>query len=385
MMNNSWAIYRYELKKIFRTRLTVVVLIAMFVLTLALNAAEFIAGSKLVTDADSVLTGRMLDDTMFDEMRGAIDAEMATGENGETIVTNASVRDGTYSSLWKYMKIISGNDSRAYQMTRSTLEKTFRDVIDEALTNQCLTDSERAYWEVRRAKETIPPVYGREGGWGNSLINLYMENFLIVITIGATLSGVFASEYTLRTDAMVFSFRNGKRRLSAIKFLAGITVGFAEAVFLIGEGTLIQFLIYGAVDADTSVQLYYGPLLMDMPAKKALIMAIGLLLLISVFYSAFTMCLSQLFRNTTIPMAAMALLMLLSMLTPPDRFRILAQIASYMPATFPGGWTFTDYRLISLLGAQFNILQIMPVLYGLLILLLGGLTRVSYGRYQVTK
>ena len=384
-MNNFAVLYRYELKKIFCTRLTVIALIGMFVLTLGLNAAEFIAGSKLVTDADAVLVGRELDDAMFEEMRAAIDAETAVGENGETIVTSAVVQDEAYSRLWKFIKLVSRNDSRAYQMDRRTLEKTFHDTIDKALEDQRLTDSERAYWETRRESETIPPVYGREGGWGNSLVNLYVENFLIVISIGATLAGVFSTEYTLHTDALIFSSTNGKRRLSRAKFLAGITVGFAEAVFLIGVGTLIQFAIYGNVDADTSLQFYYGPLLMDMPAKSALLLSIGLLLLISIFYSAFVLWLSQLFRNPTVPMAAMALLMILSMLNPPDRFRVLAPIAGYMPATFPGNWTFTDYRLVTLFGARLTILQTLPILYLLLIALLAALTKHSYRRYQVTK
>ena len=382
-MRNFGTLYRFELKKILCTRLTVIVLIGMFVLTLGLNAAEYIAGSKLVTDADAVLVGRELDDAMFDEMRGAIDAQTAVGETGETVITSASVRDKTYSRLWTFLKLVSRNDSRAYQMTRSTLEKTFNETIDDNLEKQYLTDSERSYWVTRWAQQTIPPVYGREGGWGNSLVNLYMENFLIVITIGATLAGVFSSEYTLRTDALVFSSGNGKRRLAVVKLLAGCTVGFAEAVFLIGVGTFIQFLIYGNVDADTSIQFYYGPLLLDMPAKRALILSIGILLLISIFYSAFVMCLSQLFRNPTVPMAAMALVMLLSMLNPPDRFRIPAQIAAYMPATFPGNWTFTDYRLLTLFGAQFNILQVLPVLYVLLTVLLLGILRFSYKRVQI--
>ena len=384
-MNNFGTLYRFELKKILTARFTVLVLLGMLLLTLVLNAAEFIAGSKLVTDADSVLVGRELDDALLNEMRAAIDAELATGKNGETVVIDAAVWDETYAHLWDYLRLYISNCDRAYSMTRDDLEKIFRDVIESALTKQCLTDSERAYWDARWAQQTIPPVYGREGGWGNSLVNLYMENFLIVITVGATLSGVFASEYTLRTDALLFSSRNGKRRLSLAKLLAGITVGLAEAVFLIGEGTLVQFLIYGSADADTSIQFCYGPLLMDMPAKMALLLCIGILLLISVFYSVFVMCLSQLFRNPTIPMAAMALLMLLSMLNPPDRFRVLAQLASYMPATFPGSWTFTDYRLLTLFGAPLNLLQLLPLIYAVLTVLLIALTRSSYRRYQVTK
>lgn len=382
-MNNFGTLYRYEIKKIFCTRLTLIMLSVMFVLTLGLNAAEYIVGKRLVTDADNVLVGAELDDAMFDGMRAAIDADIATGENGEMIVTSARVQDETYARLWSFVRLISRSDSEAYRMTRETLEKTFNDTIDDALTKQCLTDGERAYWENRRASLTIPPLYGREGGWGNSLINLYMENLLMLITLGTTHSGVFAGEYAQRTDALVFSSRGGKRRLAIIKLLAGITVGFAESVFLIAEGTLIQFLIYGSVDADASVQFYFGPTLMDMSAKRALLLCIALMLLFSVFYSTLTMCVSQLFRSTTVPMAVMALVLLLSMFTPPDRFRILAQFADYMPAAFPGEWTFTTYRLVTLFGHSLNILEVLPVLYVLLIAALAVMLYRSYCRTQI--
>ena len=382
-MNNFGTIYRYELKKILCRRLTVLALAVMFLLTLALNAAEYMVGRKLANDADSVLVGRVIDDALLDEMRAALSVTTATGENGETVIISAELTDYTYNHLWSYLKQIGGNETKAYNMTEEKLTKTFRGVIDEAFKNERLTENEIAYWNAHCEQAAIPPRYGREGGWGNSLINLYMENLLIVITIGTTLSGVFAGEYAQRTDALVFSSRGGKRRLAAVKLLAGITVGFAEAVFLIAEGTLIQFLIYGSVDADTSVQFYYGPTVMDMSAKKALLICIALLLLFSIFYSALVMYVSQLFRNATVPMAVMALVLLLSMINPPDRFRVLAQIASYMPAAFPGSWTFTDYRLVTLLKHSFNILEVLPVLYTLLIAFLAIILYRSYCRTQI--
>lgn len=382
-MNNFGTIYRYELKKILCRRMTVLTLAVMFLLTLGLNAAEYIVGRRLVTDADNVLVGRVIDDALLGEMRSALAVTTATGENGETVIMSAELTDDTYRHLWSYLKLIGGNESKAYNMTEEKLAKIFNGVIDDALKNERLTEDETAYWKARRASLTIPPRYGREGGWGDSLVNLYMTNFLVLITIAATLSGVFADEYSLRTDALVFSASNGKKQLSFIKFLAGLTAGLLEAVFLLVEGMVIQFLVYGGVDAETSIQFYFGPSAMDMCAKPALLLCVGIFLLIALFYSVLTMLLSQVFRSATVPVAAMALLLFLSMLNVPHRFRVISQLWAYAPATFPGSWTFTDYRLVTLLGRSFNMLEVMPILYMLLIVCLAAILYRSYCRTQI--
>ena len=382
-MNNFGTLYRYEIKKIFCRKLTAIILAVMFLLTLALNAAEYMVGRKLANDADSVLVGRVIDDALLDEMRSALSVTTATGENGETVIISAELADYTYGHLWSYLKQIGGNESKAYNMTEEKLTRTFRSVIDEAFKNERLTEDEIAYWNERCEKTAIPPRYGREGGWGDSLVNLYMTNFLVLITIAATLSGVFADEYSLRTDALVFSASNGKKRLSFIKFLAGLTAGLLEAVFLLVEGMVIQFLVYGGVDAETSIQFYFGPSAMDMRAKPALLLCVGIFLLIALFYSVLTMLLSQVFRSATVPIAAMALLLFLSMLNVPHRFRVISQLWAYAPATFPGSWTFTDYRLVTIFGHSFNILEVMPVLYVLLIVLLAVILYRSYCRTQI--
>jgi hypothetical protein len=63
-----------------------------------------------------------------------------------------------------------------------------------------------------------------------------------MISIATTLSGVFSDEAQLHTDALIFSSRNGKKRLAAAKLLAGITVGIFETlvVLLACVGTRIR-------------------------------------------------------------------------------------------------------------------------------------------------
>lgn len=382
-MHNFGTLYRYEIKKILGRKLTLIVLIAVFGLLLAVNAAEYVAVRRAPECNDDAIAGRAIDDSLLDDMREGITPNIVTDSLGNTEIKDVSYNDSAYRNLFGYLLKCCGNNTRAYNADEAQLKKTFNEIIDHAYEEYRLTDDETAYWEARRTGLSDLPVYDKNAGWSNAIVNLYMANFFMLITIGATMSGLFADEYSLRTDAIVFASSNGKRRLSPVKLLAGCTVGLAEAVLIILGMAGLEFALYGPVDPEASIRLVYGPTVLDMPVKKAFLVCAGIMLVISLFYSVFAMLLSQVFRNTTAPLAIMAVMLICSMLNPPNSYRVLSQIASYLPATFPGSWTFTDYRLISLAGLRLNIIQVMPVLYSVLIIILSILTGISYSRTQI--
>lgn len=382
-MNNFGTLYRFELKKIFGRKITLVVLLIMTAAMAAVNITEYVAVKKASECNDEELVGRQLDDSLFDEMRLGIKPNIMTDSLGNEEIENVEYIDNAYRNLFHYLLNVSGNTTRAYNISEAQLNKTFNEIIDHAYDDFKLSDEEISYWEAKRADIITPPVYDKSAGWSNGIVNLYMSNFFILITIGAILSGVFADEYSLRTDAIVFASANGKKRLSCVKMLAGCTVGLIVSAFMIFGYTILEFILYGPLDPEASIQLTYGPTVLDMPAKKACLICMGILLIIGLFYSILTMFLSQLFQNATVPIAILAVLLICSMLNPPNSYRLIAQIASYLPATFPGSWTFTDYRLLNIFGLRFNILQVLPVLYTMLIMVFAVCTYGSYERTQI--
>ena len=365
-MNNFAALYRYEIKKALGRRATIIIFLVIFALVIATNITEFIVASRAAECNDSALVGRALDDSLFDEMREGVIPNIMTDSLGNQEIENVTYENEAYRHLFQYLLNCAGNCTRAYNMSEAQLKKTFNEILDYAYDDFKLTDSEIAYWNVKRSEEQIPPLYDRTGGWGNSLVNLYMANFFILVAIGGSLSGIFADEYSSRTAPIVAASSKGKEKLSLVKILAGCTLGLLEATIIIAGNSATQFILYGGVDSNASVQLVYGPSLLDMTAKKAFLASLGIMIVISLFYSVFAMLLSQLFRNTTVPIAVMAVLLICSMLNPPSEYRVISQIASYFPATFPGSWTFTDYRLLNLFGLKLNILQVLPILYAAL-------------------
>ena len=385
-MNNLGTLYRFEVRKILRRKITVIAMIAVSLLMVAINIGEYVAGSKIVNKEEQILVGRAVDDKMLDEMRAAVEAKTVTLDDGTQMAIGMGINDPAYQPLMEYLRTIAGNIDKAYNMTEADLEKRFGGVIDEIIRDQHLTDAEVDYWQAKRAQSPMPLTYGKiQNGWGDSVCILYVVSILSMISIAATLSGVFSDEAQLHTDALLFASRNGKKRLMTAKWLAGITVGMLETlvILLVSVGT--EFAISGFGGGEASVQFFVGPTAMDMKISTAFWTCSGIMLVIGLLMSAFAMCLSQVFGNSVAVIASMTVLWLVSMLSPPYSWRLISQACSYLPVTFIGSWVFSDYRMVNLFGRLFTILQAAPVVYLILTVILSGLTKASYDRYQVTK
>lgn len=381
-MNNAGTLYWFEVRKLVCRRVTLIVLSVMLLLTAAITGGEYLIGKETVNHAGEAIIGRRMDDTLLTEMRDALEISSTVDGEGNLLLTSVNIKDPVYDQLFNFLIRLTGNKSKAYVLTGEKLETIFNGVVEDAMEKQQLTAQEKDYWTARRqGKETLPP-YGTEAGWGNILVMLYLVNFFSLLAIGTTLSGAFAEEYQLGTDALILSTRNGSKRLCPVKLAAGLTVGMGEMALILGLYTAIQFAIYGGGDGETSVQFFYGPSGLDMSARRAVLLCVGILLLTGMFYSTFVLCLSQLFRNSAIPTALSVLLLILSMFNVPEKYRLLSQLAAYFPATFPGSWSFTDYRLMTLPGIRLNYLQMQPIVVVLAAMLLSVVLCRSYSNRQ---
>lgn len=382
-MNNMFSLYRFEVRKILCRRMTAVVLLAVSLLMFAMNVGEYAAGSKLVNREEAVLAGRPVNDEMLEEMRAAAEPKTFTAEDGTPMIVGMAVNDPAYRPLLDYLYVIGGNFDKAYSMTEAGLKERFDGVVSEALQTQYLTDAEKDYWAERYAASPMPLTYGKiQNGWGDATCIIYVVAILSMICIAATLSGVFSEEMHLRTDALLFSSRNGKKRLLTVKLLAGMTVGVLETAVVLLVCVVTEFAVSGFGGGETSVRFFVGPTAMDMSIRRAFFIYVGIMLVIGLLMSVFAMCLSQVLRNSVAVVAVMMGFWLISMVNFPYSWRFVSQICSYLPVTFLGSWTFSDYRTVGFAGRLFTILQVAPVLYLLTAVGLGIVTKISYDRYQ---
>ena len=385
-MNNLGAMYRFELRKILHRKITVIAMVAVILLMVAMNIEEYVAGTRIVNKEENILIGRAVDDKMLDEMRTAAEPKTATMHDGTQMAIEIDINDPAYQPLMDYLITIGGNIDKAYNMTEAGLEKRFSGVIDEIIREQHLTVSEVDYWQSKRAQSPMPLTYGKiQNGWGDSVCILYVVAILSMITIAATLSGVFSDEVQLHTDALIFSSRNGKKRLLTAKLLAGITAGILETLVILLACVGTEFAVSGFGGGETSVQFFVGPTAMDMKISTAFWIFAGIMLVIGLLLSVFAMCLSQVCRNSVAVISIMTVFWLISMLNPPYSWRLISQACSYLPVTFLGSWVFSDYRMVNLFGHLFTILEMAPIVYLVFTAVLSGLTKGSYERYQVTR
>ena len=102
-MNNFGALYRFEMRKILRRRVTLVTMIFVVLLMIAMNIGEYVAGSKLVNKEENVLAGRKVDDQLLSEMREALEPKTATMEDGSKMIIGIGVGDPAYAPLIDYL------------------------------------------------------------------------------------------------------------------------------------------------------------------------------------------------------------------------------------------------------------------------------------------
>lgn len=355
-------LYRYELKKIMSQKVIWIALLIMTAMIVAQGMSGLMTGNnKLLKKADAI-SGR------------AVNQELIT----ELLEGNQLDNYPVMKNLWT--QCIHKNDYTG--LDEQTLYGSRLAVIDQEMDSYKLSDSEKEYWSRQDEKVQKPFIYQREDGYSALFSTIYILNFLMLLLVGISVTGVFADEKSRGTDQLIFSSVN-KRKIFGAKMLAAITVGAGVAVFFFGLTFLLGIGIYGAAGFHAQIQISIPCCMLSITVGQAVLMMFGLLIMAGILYAVLSAFLSQVLGNHSVAMGVMVLVMLLSMLNIPENFRVISQIWRYMPGAFIGSWTFTDYRLTKVFGHYLNIFQMAPVAWMLAAVVVFLIAKMSYDRYQV--
>lgn len=323
-------LYRYELKKILSQKVLWIALLIMTALIVAQGIAGQMTGDAARFRKAEEISGREVNQELISEI-----------QDGNKLDEYPTIKNIWIQCLQK--DDFTGIDEQTLYASRLENNQKQMDAYQ-------MTDGEKAYWEKKEADVQKPFVYQRDEGYSSLFSTVYFVNFLMLLLIGISVTGIFADEKSRGTDQLIFCSIN-KHKIFGAKMLAAVTVGTGIAVLFFGLAFLLGGLVYGTGGSDTQIQISVA----------------GCMLPITIGQAA----------------KIMVVVMLLSMLNIPENIRSISQAWRYMPGAFLGSWTFTDYRLTRIFGHYLNILQMAPIVWGLAAACALLIARLSYDRYQI--
>lgn len=400
-MKQLFTLYQFELRKLLSRRILWITLALGLGFHLLCATSNYflesydyyghhISGKEYLRKQQTVgygISGRSLDDTLFEQMRSDIRQGLQQEKDN---IGYDEWRDATmaewvgYGNLFYLLYQANQEIDEPMTMTAEQYYQSSRDNLQIVFRSDKLTEQECEYWYKKYDRVSKPFVYQYAKGYENTMTNSYILNWVLLLLVAASLSGIFADERILRTDALIFSALYGKKKLYVAKITAGLSVALGEAVVLFAANLGANLYCFGAEGANAVIQLLFPTSAWNITAGQGVAIMFGLFLLIALLYGMLTMFFSQVLKSSMATLAAMSGFLFVTLFNLPNSLGIIAKLWKLRPNGFIGSWTFTSYQLYYVFGKLFNMVQVAPVVYLLLSVALIALAGMSYRRYQVT-
>lgn len=253
--------------------------------------------------------------------------------------------------------------------------------------------------EVRKERLAEYGITPRTIVIGDTISYGFMENFisrffpLIICFIIAFLIGpVFAAEYENRTDGLLLSTRNGKRKVIISKFLASFIVTILAHIIIIAFFMIRTIAAYGISDCDVSFIFTAGDPFtyiaspFDYTVLQYILVMCGISLLGCIGYCIFTLLISSICRHSVVSSMicmAMAYVPFLTYLILGNERGLISDILRFTYSQIIGVRTlFSTYSTVSI--GSFKIQSVYVSLFLICIMSAGAavLTYRIFRRHQ---
>lgn len=426
-MNQLGTLYQYEIKKILKRKMFWIAFCGVILVIVFLCVEPMldhythtdIRTGETVRDTkyDNVmerqeraerLNGRMIDDTLLQEMQEAY-AGLRTGEKvvednsilGQTSTATATTigifsDEGTeeerrkyieqirqYEAIYNYVRELVGNE-RVHTVNSAGFYGERRQQVEDYERNLYLTEGEKTYW--RKHEVQTPYAYYWDMGPSMMLSSVKTILALTALMIGMVFSGVFADERMRKTDQLVLCSRYGRRTLYLAKLLAATTLG-TVATFLASGTAMLSFGVLYGYDKNWNapLQVYLPSSPFALTLGETIVILMVLLLLSAGLHSVLTLVLSGLTRSGVATISLMVVYILGTMvINVPERLRFLSQGLYLAPAKLVRVSALCDIRLVGGAGHYLTCWQTGMIIYPLLAMGLALLGGLIYRRWQIS-
>lgn len=364
-------IYFYELKKISKAKIPVLLCLLGFIFLFGIIMAEYLVISpeaKYTAAIEKEIEGKAIDDTLIKKV-----AAEAVNAGGMTSVS------GVYGNLAAYMNRAMGyymsiegvaRDYNISELSEEYFYRTRMDIIRYLQDYYYLTDAEKTYWQEKENEIAKPFVWYSNYGIREIRTSLFSGLALSLVTIGISLAGIFASEKRQRTEPLILSSKEGKDTILYAKMLA--TVSFSLSVaFLYYLALSLPHVIFNGFHGLKSVcQIMIPFSSYTYSAGEYLLILTFLYFLSAVLIGVFTAFLSKMLKNTMAVSGIICGLVLFDLffsLSP--KLRLLSQIRYLSPLQILVNSAMADPRLFKIGSVFLNAYQSAGVAYILLIII----------------
>lgn len=382
-MNVTGRLYIYEIRKIINRKMIWIVGAVMILLCVFLSISDLISAAydgeitgyermKMARHYARGLSGRIIDDTLLQEMQDSYKDEVKEGE----------VRE--YVPIYMLVQSITEDDELSQKIDSDGLYFMQQNSIFQNHADQMLSEKEAEYWAEKNTQIETPFTYQYAEGWSNLWDYAYTINYMLLLMLTICLSTVFSTEHLRKTDAIILCSKYGKKQLYSAKILAGMTFAAISSIILFGASAISSFVVYGADGFHAALQIAFPMSSWTMSIGESVLVLFFTLLAVSFLYSIVIMFLSELLKNSVAVMAIPVGIMILTMMMDiPYQFRIPSQLYDLLPTNLLVSWELWDDRLVSVFGKYLTNFQIAPIIYLVMAVLLFFAGKSKYGKYQI--
>ena len=205
---------RFELRKIFRGRITILALAVSAGMLLGIALVNYLVVSPYdrgVYEREAALEGRALDDALLAEL--AEEAEEAGGLSGIEpdssyyhLAGYISRMQGTYLTIGEGLESETGNK----ELSAESIYQMREDLLEYIYDYFRLSDADKQWWKDKEILIEKPFVWQANFGIYSmkSVFGAAINLFCMIAAV--CLAGVYAGEKGYRTDSFVLSTREGK-------------------------------------------------------------------------------------------------------------------------------------------------------------------------------
>lgn len=386
-MKNFGTLYRYELKKLLKRKLSWAIMLLLCVACVFATVRASTGGGIVYQDvldedgnpvvitgeelreqrrnaAGSKLNGRVMDDAFFQEMLESVPDFVRRGARSEEEVYKIN----------QYFRTVDGTWSHPYSMVEGLLRDTgtvTAEIFYAAWQEQTqsyldhyagdsLTEGEKDYWRAQIDQIERPFIYRYCWPGTTPLIDFFYTLLgLLPIAAAVCVCSIFSEDRRTRMDALVFSARESRFPLYLAKVLAGAAMSVLVGVVIVGMTVAAHLAVWGWKGLDASLQMWQICVPRPITVGEMLVPMLLLLVLYTLAYGGVAMLASALTRSAMVGLVAPVLLVQAI-----DRFHPLPYgWKGYLPDNLMGWSGPTNMQLVSVFGVYLDNFQFGMLLY----------------------